>query len=1345
MKKIVFFLFNILMVYCLHSQGRFSDLKIIESDDNHLLIEFTPQYDSIKVIKINGMDYQLFGFSDSRSLDISKSGSPDIASRNITLGLPTAEGNKVEFAGGDYESIRNINFAPIATYTKSDDSIGYGRSYRTDEKVYRTNAFYPSLISDMVNIGIARDNILGTLRIFPLQYNPVTKELRKYSKIRIRVTFGANKSVSLNRLNTVKGGSNLMKNLVLNYDQSSLWSYAPKMKKLNAVKNSVLNSGTWYKIEVKEDGIYKLDANFFKNAGISLSGIDPRTLKIYGNGGKQLPEEQDVPVIDDLLECAIYASGESDGAFNDADYFLFYGQSPDTWVYDSKQKKFRHFINHYSTSNYYFLTFGGADRGKRATAFASGTSANPVVAANLSGKTFIEPEKTNILKSGRQWYGNPLLSLYPSITYSTSKLDGIVSSEPIKYRFVVGAASTDRSSFKIEQNSTQLGTAYVNYPVYSDYWIKLEVSDTTEFVKTSTAADGKINLKITYNPNFSGDVGNLDWVEIFYKRGITTTVDEIKFDLPDTTANFEYNLSGFSNSNIVVFDVSDHNNPKVLSNPNISAGNIKFQLKASAGSSPEIYVVGNNGTKSPVTVSKISNSNLHGIADGSPMILIVPNDNDFISEAERYKKLREASVKNPQKTTIVNLQNIYNEFSSGKQDPTAIRNFLSYAYTNWLTKPAYVLILGDGSYDYKNLINNQNFSQLNRVPVYETIESHHEIYSYTTDDYFVRVVGNDSRNDMAIGRITAISKEDASAAIDKIIAYENAPMNSWRSNLTFVADDGLLANGDDDESRYTDQSESLAELFTPLQFDKNKIYIIDYKTVVTSSGRTKPEANQDIIKIINNGTLLMNYIGHGNPKLWAHESIMRNESTIPALSNSEKLPFLVAATCDFGRFDNPNEQSGTELFILRKNAGFIGVFSASRSVFANENFEINKEFITLLFLRSQNSNFTSLGDIHYSIKQDFFSANDSKFHLFGDPCLVLNIPNYISEIDTINSISGNQTIQLKAQSKVNLKGFVRGTLTPVNGNYNGRVQIVVFDAPKRVEISEGSGYFVFDKPGGIIYSGECSIKNGRFEANFIVPKDISYENRNGKISMYFYNSDKDGYGYNSNIIISGTDTSGVTDETGPVANLYLNDRNFRSGDLVGENPLLIVDLYDESGINTTGLGVGHRFEAFLNNNTEGILLNSFYKGKIDSYSEGSAEYQLEKIPDGNHKLKVKVYDVFNNASSGEIAFKVQNTEALSLMNVMNYPNPFSKTTKFTMQQNQNQPIDATIKIFTIAGRLIKVINEYGITASFVQIEWDGRDEDGDEIANGVYLYKVITKTQDGKFTSEALGKLSVLK
>jgi hypothetical protein len=1327
------------------------DIKILESNSSGLTLEFIPNYFALQTITSGSDKYDFLDFEYSIPQDHKHIGSPDTRFRNITIGLPFLANNTIEILSADYETINNINYSPKPNRKINQDLDG-STLYGKNISIYGKNAFYPSELAVLNTPDISRDRIIGNLSVFPVQYNPVTKELRKYTRIRIRINFnGQNpKNIVRSALSAGKENTSGLGNII-NDRESYNWRIKDNSGNLSklTVTNSVLSSGDWYKIEIQEEGIIKLDAAFFKAAGIDVSKINPQTIKIYGNGGDEVPQSLTASKIDDLGECAIYVSGESDGVFDSGDYILFYGKGAYGWKYNSTTKKHYHYINHYSSSNYYFLTYGG-NKGKRMTTFTTLNDAAATKVTSLTGKYYIEPEVTNLINSGKEWFGTELHSQFPSMSYQGAKLDGILAGQSVTYRVVCVSRAKIQSSFTLEQNSQSIGKVYVYTPADFSWGTGnyAEKSDLTEFNIATDIKDSRFNFKLTFNPLTTDDKGYLDYIEIFYPRSLTTTSDEITFNTPYQTGNLEYSLDGFSSSNIFVFKVDDHNNVKMLSSPNVSGGNVKFQVSADMDNPSCYYVTGNNGYKGYTSVKKLSaNSNLHGITDGAEFIIITHPD--FLTTAETYKTYREGFTKNSLKTKVINVTDIYNEFSGGLLDPAGIRDFLKCAYNNWTIKPAYVLLLGDGNYDYKNNLKASSGLDKIKVPVYETDESLQQIDSYVSDDFYVRLVGGgdsgyDTQNDLSIGRITVSDVTDAKAAIDKIKSYEsNTDYSSWRNTITFVADDGFTSEGDDGD-KYTTQSETLAESVAPSSFSKKKIFIVEYPTVIGFSGKTKPDANKAIINRFNQGTLIMNYIGHGNPDQWAHEAIFTKDVSIPLLTNKDMLTFIVAATCDFGRYDHSTKISGTEELLNKSDGGSIGTFCTSRSVFADENYFIVRSFYENLFNRSAGAQISRTSDIIYYVKQSHTASNDNKFHLIGDPTVRIAIPQYTAQIDSINGKAVMDSIQLKALSKVILKGRVLNDSSKTWKSFNGKVNVLLTDASKSVSISEGWATFNFKKEGGLLYNGEYSVKNGEFTSSFFIPKDISYENNYGKINLYFNNGNLDGAGYNNKVIVGGTDTTSSQDQTGPVIMTYLNSRNFRDGDLVGQSPLLIIDLFDESGINISG-GVGHRFQAWIDNDVNSIDLSSYYKGTTDSYKEGTTEYELSNLSNGNHTIKVKSFDVFNNSSTSEINFKVSSQDGLSVQNVLNYPNPFSKSTKFTFEQNQDTPLDITIKIFTVSGRLIKTIKEFGLTDHFIQIEWDGHDDDGDAIANGIYLYKVITKTQDGKYTNETIGKLSILK
>jgi hypothetical protein len=1316
------------------SIGFGKDVQILQSDDKGITLEFTPQYLRLDTLAIGGRVYTDFRFLGATSSGPENVGQPDLKHRILSIGFPSEVGNSVDLIGAENEEVRNVVLPPVPRFVRDGSSFGANRLYEENGEAYRKSQFLPASIVGLGRIGHSRSMITGTINIYPIQYNPASGVVRKYTKIVLRINFGSGA-----RRASKPVQDDLLKSSILNYDVAKQWSVeSPRVQGTTGIINSVLASGDWYRIEVKDDGIYRLDATALTSAGINLSQVDPRTIKIYGNGGLELPQAITAVRPVDLVENAIFVSGESDGKFDSGDFILFYGKSVRGWKYDSTTKTFSHYLNHYSESNYYWLTFGGTP-GKRMRSLPSRTDQNAFTPEKFVGELALEEEKNKTtVNSGLEWFGQSF-DTKNNVAVISNKLDGLITSDPIKYRFVFVSHSDNYASFTVEDNGVGLGSVSIPPITEGDiegyYALK---SPVLTFQRPGDVPDSRSLVRITYSSTSTNALGYLDWMEIFYSHDYSAVNDLLHFTSPDTDAVVRYDLQNFSTSSILVFNVTDYSNVGMIANPTISGGSLEFQAQQSGGTVSEYFAVGPNGYKTPVGIQKMGNSNLHGFSGGAEFVII--SHKDFLEQVQRLKEYREQQGPDRLTTFVADVQDIYDEFSGGLLDPTAIRDFLKYAYDNWNVKPKYVLLFGDGSYDYKTIVSQQK----GWIPPYETLETLYQINSYCTDDYFAEISGNDEIVDLAVGRIPVQSADEARIVVDKIMAYEQSVLfDPWKNLITFVADDGLTSTGDDG-SIHTGQAEQLAEFYTPQEFDKAKIYIVEYPTVNGSEGRRKPDAAKAIIDQINSGTLIINWTGHGNNEVWAHERVFQRETTIPQLVNKEKLTFLAAATCDFGRYDTPTDRSATELLLVRENGGSIGTLTSTRAAYSSLNAQFNADFFTHLLARDAQRKLSRLGDAVFATKQTHYGINDQKFHLFGDPTLRLCAPTYRGQIDSINGNPASMAVQLKALGKGKLEGSIRKLDDSTWSDYSGKLLMTVYDSRKDVPVPEWPG-FTFTVPGGIIYKGENTIANGTFSGSFYVPKDISYENNNGRVTVYFSNGISDGAGYTENVVIGGTDTTVTPDLQGPSISVYLGSRSFRPGDLVGENPLLLIDYFDEHGINTASGGIGHRLEAVIDNQPAAIDLADFYKGKPDSYQEGSVEYQLSNLPDGKHAVTAKAWDVYNNSSTVQTAFVVASTSDLRISDVFNYPNPFAHGTTFTFQQNQSSPIDVEIKIYTLAGRIVRVLSSSGVTDTFVRIGWDGRDEDGDILANGVYLYRVVAHTVDGEKSTQAIGKLSVLK
>lgn len=1106
------------------------------------------------------------------------------------------------------------------------------------------------------------------------------------------------------------------------------------------VSDSPLAQGSWYQLEVRETGLYKLDQKFFIDAGIAVSSIgNINTVRIFGNGGRELPENLNVPRPNGLEEIARYVvDNDLDGSFDSDDYIIFFGRATRGWNYNPASKTFSHYINHFTESSYYFLTFGDT-AGIQMDSVASLTGG--VEATDFQEKLFIEQERFNLVRSGRQWVGQSFDNLNNTSVY-VHTLAGHVFTSPTLYKTVVLSRSKTVDAFRLLESDSLLGNPIIVGTVdvgaidqIGEYAYR---SPVTSFVRTGELTNNKSTLKVVFETGNQESRGWLDWVEIHYRRLFEAAGDFLLFSSPDTTAIVKYTVSNLTDRKTMVFDVTTHNAIKRIVQLDFNTAIstiVTFQLSHTSGGISEIAVVGVSGFKTPLNPRRVQNSNVHNIVPGAEFLIITPPE--FLNVAERLKAHRERQ--DSLKTAVINIEHVFNEFSGGAPDPIGVRDFLRYAKTNWTLRPRYVLFFGGGHYDYKNI----STSARNWIPPYESLESNFQINTYASDDHYLFLDAGSNRVSLASGRLPARSLSEAATMVDKIIAYETAvPFDTWRNRITFVADDGLTSSGNDG-NLHTAQAEELAKFYTPSSFEQKKIYLIEYPTVSSATGRRKPDVNTDIVGAFNTGTLIVNYTGHGNPNLWAHEAVFTREGDIPRLANGNKLAFVVAATCNYAQYDDPHDQSSGELLMAMDQRGAIGLLTSSRAVYSGQNSILNNTFYGYLFQRDSLGRSARVGDAMWQTKQLLTDINDMKYHLFADPTIRLNTPRANASIDSVNGNTTAQLVPMQSLAKVNVRGNVKRPNGAVWTNFNGRGIIEVLDAKRQNVVNEWFG-FSYEVNGSLLYRGEVSVINGSFQNVFPLPKDVSFGARS-RISLYAWSDSTDAIGFTENVTIASTDSAAVPDSVGPQISIYFEDQEFRSGDLIKPNATLLVDLFDDNGINTSIAGIGHRLQAVLSSQSAPIDLMDFYRSNLDTYQSGQVRYPLTSLSEGRHSVTVKAWDTYNNSSESEIFFEVRSETDFAIYHVVNFPNPFSSNTVFTFQRNSPDPIDVELKIYTIAGRLIQTVNSYALAERFAQIPWDGRDADGNELANGVYFYKIIAKTQDQQKSVEVLGKMAVLR
>ncbi len=1337
----------------INSDERQKDYKIISSSSSYIEIEFYPSFKPRRNIQYNNQSFDDFSVMNASVINSSSAGQPQIISRFLPVFLPSVEGNSISVMDYDVNDISGINLLPVPGFRFRDPSIkkydfeNVIQVYEKDSKYYGKNKFYPDNIAGITQPCSLRENVIASLVLNPYQYNPVTKILKQYTRIKVRLTFGQS-PVFLNRIRT-SVEKELLNGAAINSDIAVNWKN-PKMNiplKSSSTYNSVMSSGDWYRIEIKDngmgssEGIYKITKSFLEGAGINLDNVDPKKIKMFGNGGDILPVDLNIPRTGDLNEISIFIQGDSDGHFDANDYILFYGRSVNNWAQDSVWHKFTHYLNTYSAANYYWICLNSPNYGKRMQIMPSDNDPN-LIPTSFKEMIFFEPELENLNSEGTVWLGSANLNGQSVVWNNT--LIGLENNSNILYKIKVASRvlnGYDNYMLLKEVNSNMPDFYYPLGHIDGGWDAWIWTGDTNFVINSSQKTNGEISsFRGTFYTNEPGGSDYLDWMEIQYSRRLNSvTGDFLKIVDTNMNSTLQYNVSPFSSDQVRVFDASVHDSVKMIQPLIASSGNVRFQKTQTKLS--KYFVVGENGYKTPSGISsKYPNQNLHGIADGADFIII--SYKDFIPAANRLKTKREGVGQNDPsylKTIVIDVGQVYNEFSGGLLDPTAIRDFNKYAYDNWTRKPSFVCLLGDGSYDYKN----NSWANTNYIPPYEVCTPNiDQINSNAMDAYFVQFAENSLKPYLAIGRIPANSLEQANIYMDKLDCFEDNNYNDfWKNKFIFVADDGYTPDGIGDPE-FTNQSEDISNRFTPQTIEPQKIYLIRYPVVITPQGRRKPGANADIIKYWNSGCSAVHYVGHGAPDVWANEYVFQNETTIPQLNNSCKYPFVTVASCDFGKFDVPSVSCGSELLTMGQNKGSIGTLSATRPTFGGSNAVFMDDFWDILYFNIDTLLLRNrFGTALFQTQQIDTDANSLKFVLLGDPTMRTRIPRFRSRVD---SIAGLADDTMRALSKIKIYGSVMYPDSTLWSDFNGKMYLKILDADRHETVyNEHNIRYDFTLPGGVIFSGTQNIKNGLWSIAFIIPKDISYQNQNGKLINYFYNKYSDGSGIYKDFIVGGINPDADIDTTGPVIDAYLNNINFRSGDVVNENFTLLADLFDESGINTTGT-IGHKIEATLNNDLNNkIDLTSYYNSDT-TYKAGHLSCAFSGMAPGKYNLKLKAWDTYDNSSEASIDFTVSLSTSLQVMNVYNIPNPFKNKTVFTFQHNYPDPVNVKIKIYTIAGRLIKEIDQYGVTDKFVAIPWDGNDADGDGLSNGVYIYRLTVESGNGNSVVNT-GKLAVLK
>lgn len=1143
-----------------------------------------------------------------------------------------------------------------------------------------------------------------------------------------------------------------------------LLGFAPLMShgQRTYADESALNQGTWYKLSIVENGIYRLDASYLSSLGINTSSIDPRTIQIFGYGGGMVPQANSIERPDDMLENHIYVEGEGDGRMDASDYVLFYAEGPHGWTHNESANRYDHSFNLYTDTSYYFLRVGETT-GKRIPDVPSEASKTYTPSAG-HGLRFHESDQENLIKSGRLWMGEKF-DLITSRGYSFF-LPDVAPGGQIRVRISVAARSDVTTAFNLRTGNSLLGSMSINsVNIISNEATYYRRRTETYTVPASAISADSLRLLLDFQrANSNRSEGWLDWIEIDYDKAMDTRNANVSYlrlsDQIGPGEVAELLLKNGSN-NYRIWDITEPDNI-VNQTFTLTGTTMGFMDRTEKA---RTYAIFKGGYKTPVGSSSVPNQNLHDETPYDYLMVVYPT---FMEAAQKLADFHQDHYGNTVK--LVTPQQIYNEFSSGRQDVAAIRDYIKMHYDrSGGSHPSFVLFFGDGTYDYKNITKSP--TRRNFIPSYQSRSSDSPTISYTSDDFFAMLDDSEgawgegtgpgdpyqvNQMDVAIGRLPVENLEEGHGVVDKIIEYVTNPegFGDWRNRVVLVGD-----YKDGEGFTHISQADRLPPILSQYNTCMNveKIYLDNYPVVRTAGGTRFPQAREAMLDQFRRGSLFVNYTGHGGEYAWSNAGIL-NLADIQGMKNGRRQPAVVTATCEFGRFDDHDRRSGAEIFVMRPDGGAIAMFTTVRLVYSSPNATMNQNMYHEAFkYNEEKKRMPTVGEIMQATKNRTFTGgqttdiNSRNFTLLGDPGLILAYPELKAEITTINqrAVDPNREDTLKSLSKVTMSGRIVDDRGIFQADFNGDMSVTAYDKPSKFVTRLAP--FPFYWQTNRIFNGNVSVVNGEFTFEFVVPIDISYEDGSGKISLYFENGERDGTGCYDNMYIGGTDTTVEPDTEGPKVELFMFDEYWQDGGKTGPDPYLFAKLHDENGINTVSSGIGHEIIGILDGDEENvIILNDYYRAERDNYKKGTVYHQLSGLSEGLHTLKIRVWDVANNWAEATTSFVVVSDDKLEITEAKPFPNPLLAShdgVQFLVGFTQiERDFDIQIRVYDLGGKVVRVLDDsFFATGNYYRgLQWDGRTAQGFPVSDGFYVYEVtLTERETGIATRET-GKLVMM-
>jgi len=1292
-----------------------AQVELLKSDDRGVLIscQFAPV-----VLNKNGQGQTIPAIADCRTEGAP--GQPAVLYQQLMVGIPQNAKVEVKMVSGDYLEYSGIDLAPVPSLVgKGPDDLGsyeYKKSDNYNQK--QSKALFPENAAVLYALDGLRRHQVALVRIYPVQYDPGSKKLRVYSRMQVQVAW------DIPGLPMGSGGDGaygpVLAGQIINYQESKDWLAGPS-KAGSKAYDPFSSAQVWYKLSIVTEGIYRLDYNYLKRNGINPDIIDPRTIKIFSGGSRAFSKNYIPSTADSLKQIGILVTGEQDGRFDAGDQIIFFGQNLAGW--DKNRALLNgHYYNPYGDTNSYWLCWGG-DRGLRMTRRdCRPIASNCVTPQNFADTLHFERDVFNPFNSGELWYWQNMKRAAAETVRDYSL--------PFELPFAAAGPALVRINYRAGISSSHHLNWGVNGTLYNQKtWTgSPDSGPCTDSLVLPGLSSGSnaLNLQL-YRVSSDSDIVYLNWFEVCYRRSYQALNYNLRFRADSLEGQpYKFHLEGFASDSQVILDIAEAETPVHIWSDRVFDFYTEFEDNWQKGCL--YWAAASPGWQRPAKIEPYVLQHLRqNYLDVNYLVIAA---DEFWPQAQALLSLHSSEAR-LQPAAAVKLSWIYNEFSFGIKDPSAIRKFLDHIYLNSAAaSPQRCLLFGDGSNDYREI--DKTWGRHNFIPTHQEDDLELELGEYlfySFDDWYVRL-GGLYLPQLIFARIPAKSADEAWTVVSKISGYRSATGPAeWRNKAILMADDEFTADGTySGETMHTNDSEYLTKYILPESYNITKVYGV-MREYIMDSDHHKPDARNALIGCWNQGAGVINFFGHGAYFTWGHERYFR-DTDVANLANGGKLPLVVMGTCGTSRFDMSRfEAIGTSL-VVKSGGGAIATVGATRGTYSSGNFNLAKGIYNSLFAGN-----SDLGQAVYDGK--LASGGNPLYVLMGDPAL------YLSKPAGVCSLSLNADT-LRSRGTYSAGGRVSG----LNGILEGQALLTLYDVTRQ-DSSLYTPSLKYEIPGRPLINFGAEVRSGVLETPFILPNmaSIRAETLSGaRLGAYAWGQAGDASGFlGRELWIGGTDTSTLSDTCKPWIEVWANGVMLADGDNVEKGSQLSVKVKDDRGINIIPFSASQTdLVQVLIDGTDLRNISGDFIYDTGSPTSGEISWTLPSSlrADTTHKFRFTAYDLTAKKGVLELDLKVLSLFGENRIDgVYNYPNPFKQGTCFTF--NLYQEGDVILNIYTIGGRRIKTLAQNGRSYGYNQIFWDGRDAEGSLLANGVYFYKITVKGQSGE--ASALGKMVVMK